>query len=87
VISSAPSKNRLFYIILFPLLSHLVLGGNSYWQQYVHYTMDVKLDTSAHTVGGNSRIVYVNQSPNTLHQIYMHLYPNAFQEGSVKQRE
>ena len=79
-------KKCLLPFLLFPLLSHLALGGNSYWQQYVHYTMDVKLDTSAHTIGGNSRIVYVNYSPDTLQRIDMHLYPNAFQEGSVNQR-
>jgi hypothetical protein len=59
------------------------LGGTtgaeeSYWQQYVHYTMNVKLDTATHTLTGQERILYRNQSPDTLRKIFLHLYPNAY---------
>ncbi len=73
--------------ILVCALSFSSLFAEDYWQQFVQYKMDVKLDTSAHTIGGHSTITYVNHSPDTLHHFYLNLYANAFQEGTVKHRE
>ena len=74
-------------IFLFIALNLSSLFGGEYWQQFVRYQMDVKLDTAAHTIGGHSTIKYVNNSPNELDHIYINLYANAFQEGTVKHRE
>ena len=63
------------------------MHAEEYWQQYVHYNMDVQLDVVEKTVGGTSRIEYTNNSPDALDRIHLHLYPNAFQKGSVKYRE
>ena len=49
--------------------------------------MDIVLHDSVHQITGNSLIKYTNNSPDSLNRIYMHLYPNAFQLGSVKYRE
>ncbi len=81
-------KNTYFkFTLLFFLFLISATAADSYWQQFVHYTMDIKLDTTKQDVIGSTSIVYVNKSPDTLDRIYMHLYPNAFQEGSVKYRE
>ena len=74
-------------IFLFIALNLSSLFSGEYWQQFVRYQMDVKLDTAAHTIGGHSTIKYVNNSPNELDHIYINLYANAFQEGTVKHRE
>ncbi|HEX9654090.1 MAG TPA: M1 family metallopeptidase [bacterium] len=54
-----------------------------YWQQSVHYTMDVSLIPIDHALSGEERIVYKNNSPDTLHQFYLHLYPNAFRSNET----
>jgi hypothetical protein len=53
------------------------------WQQRVSYTMNVSLNTSNHRLTGEQRIVYSNNSPDTLRKVYFHLYFNAFQPGSM----
>ncbi|MBK9195281.1 MAG: M1 family metallopeptidase [Flavobacteriales bacterium] len=52
------------------------------WQQRVKYTMEVSLDTRTHAFDGSSRIVYTNSSPDTLREVFFHLYFNAFQPNS-----
>ena len=54
-----------------------------YWQQYVHYTMDVDMDVKKHQYKGRQKLVYKNNSLDTLAKVYYHLYWNAFQPGSA----
>ena len=58
-----------------------------YWQQQVDYEMEITLHDSVRQLAGRSVIRYTNNSPDSLDRIYIHLYPNAFQVGSVKYRE
>ena len=69
------------------ILNFSLLNASEYWQQFVSYKMNVRLDTVEHTVGGHSTITYKNNSPDTLYHFYLNLYANAFQEGTVKYRE
>ena len=60
-----------------------------YWQQAVEYTMEVALDHESATYSGVQKIVYTNNSPETLNKVFYHLYFNAFKPGSemaVRQR-
>ena len=76
-------------IILFGLVTAKLFSDpiDSYWQQKVDYNMDIVLHDSIRQITGKSTIKYTNNSPDSLDKIYMHLYPNAFQVGSVKYRE
>ena len=53
------------------------------WQQRVEYTMDVRLDVKTHKVTGIQKLIYTNNSPDTLRKVFYHLYFNAFQPGSM----
>jgi hypothetical protein len=54
-----------------------------YFQQFVHYTIKVQLDAERKWITGSESIVYANNSPDTLREFYLHLYPNAFRDKNV----
>ncbi|EAY24537.1 putative aminopeptidase [Microscilla marina ATCC 23134] len=56
-------------------------GG--YWQQQVDYKMEIDFDATTHRFTGKQKIVYTNNSPDELTQVFYHLYFNAFQPGSM----
>lgn len=60
------------------------------WQQQISYNMDVRLNVQTNILQGKQQIQYTNNSPDTLKEIYFHLYWNAFQPNSsmdVRSRE
>jgi Peptidase family M1 domain len=65
------------------LVSTNALAQRDYWQQRVEYTMDIAFNTTTHRFSGNQKLVYQNNSPDTLTKVYYHLYFNAFQPGSM----
>ena len=56
--------------------------AQNYWQQHVEYEMDIKMDVSGFTFDGEQKLVYTNNSPDTISKVYYHLFFNAFQPGS-----
>ena len=75
-------KNFLFTILT--CLSSLVITAQQpYWQQEVNYTIDVKLNDSFHTLDGFAKIQYTNNSPDTLHFIWFHIWPNAYKNDKT----
>ncbi len=53
------------------------------WQQRVKYSMDIDMDVTANRFTGRQVLAYTNNSPDTLYQVFYHLYWNAFQPGSM----
>lgn len=71
---------------LFFVLNSLFLISNAQpdrWQQRIEYNMQAKLDVTTNKVEGKQTITYFNNSPDTLTRVFMHLYWNAFQPGSM----
>lgn len=69
----------LFYLVgLFQIFSQ-----DGYWQQKIDYNINVDFDHLNHQFDMDQQIVYHNNSPDALSKVYMHLYYNAFQPGSM----
>lgn len=76
---------RIFFLslLLFGSAFGPLLAQYNYWQQAVSYQMDIDVDAAKNQYKGTQRLVYTNNSPDTLHQVFYHLYFNAFQPGSM----
>ena len=58
------------------------MPGPQYWQQRADYTIRVSLDTATHLLSGTAVIRYVNNSPDTLRYVWLHLEQNLFRPES-----
>lgn len=72
------SKVRIYLAIAFSLFILFTNGQRPYFQQQVDYRIDARLDDSLHQIEATASIQYRNQSPDTLHYIWFHLWPNAY---------
>lgn len=72
-------KTILFLISFFVIPPILF---SQYWQQKADYEMEIELDVSSAQFNGKQRILYTNNSPETLNKVFYHLYFNAFRPGS-----
>ncbi len=57
-------------------------NNTSYWQQHVDYNMDVTVNVENFQYSGTQKLVYTNNSPDSLNKVFYHMYFNAFQPGS-----
>ncbi|MDB4773596.1 M1 family metallopeptidase [Flavobacteriaceae bacterium] len=71
---------KYFAIALLSLFSLNISA--QYWQQKVDYTMNVELDAETADYSGSQKLIYTNNSPESLSKVFYHLYFNAFQPGS-----
>lgn len=55
---------------------------SAYWQQHADYKIAVDMDVKTNRYKGTETLTYTNNSPDTLKQVFYHLYYNAFQPGS-----
>lgn len=69
-------KNILLFCFIFCQLSSF--SQTKYFQQQVNYIIDVSLDDVNNTLNGFEKIDYTNNSQDTLHFIWFHLWPNAY---------
>jgi len=76
-------------MILRLLASSLLIFGTlpsmaqEYWQQEVRYDIRVTLNDATHSLKGFETLQYTNHSPDTLHYIYIHCWPNAYKDTTT----
>src|SRR5581483_2805723 len=61
--------------------------GPNYWVEYARYTIDARLDPSTNRASGHERVVYLNNSPDTLKRLAVYLRQNAFAAGSPRNQQ
>lgn len=59
------------------------IGNQAVWQQNVRYDIQVALNPEARTLSGVVKMVYFNQSPDTLKRIWIHVWPNAYSDPAT----
>jgi len=60
-----------------------LLSFSQYWQQQVNFTIDVTLHDQDNSLDAFEKIEYINNSPDTLHFIWFHLWPNAYKNDKT----
>ncbi len=60
------------------------LPGKNYWTNHADYSINVALDPATRRINGKAVITYYNQSPDTLSEIILRLYPNIFIKGAIR---
>ncbi|MEO0340834.1 MAG: M1 family metallopeptidase [Bacteroidota bacterium] len=76
------SRLLLFFTFLLGL-TFTIDAQPDRWQQRAEYVMDIDFDVSNHQFSGTQELTYFNNSPDTLHKVFYHLYFNAFQPNSM----
>lgn len=55
--------------------------GKNYWQNRADYTLSINFNPLTRVLDGIDEIDYINNSPDTLKQIWFKLYPNMYKKG------
>jgi hypothetical protein len=76
-------KSHVLATLSLSIIFFMADAQPGYWQQHVAYKMDVHLNVQTNILTGKQTIVYTNNSPDTLHQLFFHLFYNAFHPGSM----
>ncbi|MDA3613195.1 M1 family metallopeptidase [Polluticaenibacter yanchengensis] len=72
------------YLFLFLFIGNTGLAQTGkYWQQQVNYDIHATLNDKDHTLNGFVKIEYINNSPDTLRYLWLHVWPNAYKNDKT----
>jgi Peptidase family M1 domain len=76
-----------FLVLIFAtlILSTFICNGqtNNYFQQEVNYKIKVELNDEQHLLNGVEEFEYINHSSETLNELFIHLWPNAYKNSKT----
>jgi hypothetical protein len=75
-------KKIFLLSILYLSFGTLFAQNKAYWQQHVDYKLDVVMDVKNYQYKGKQKLIYTNNSSDTLKRVFYHLFNNAFQPES-----
>lgn len=62
-------------------------AGVNYWQNSSDYKIRVEINPSTRELSGEETITYHNNSPDTLKQLVVRLYPDIYRKGNIRDFE
>jgi len=74
---------KCFTFLLFLIIFQYANAQADYFQQEVNTRIEVTLNDSTHTLEGSIEMDYVNNSPDELTEIYIHLWANAYRNRNT----
>ena len=74
---------RLFFIFMITAVSFHEASSQEYFQQEVNFEINVSLNDTLHALNAFEEIEYINNSSDTLHFIWFHLWPNAYSDNNT----
>ena len=58
--------------------------GKNYWQNSADYTIAINFNPKSRVLDGTVSVDYTNNSPDTLNEISLKLYPNIYKKGAIR---
>ena len=61
--------------------------GTNYWQNFSEYNIKAEIEPKTRLLTGSEKIVYFNNSPDTLKNIVLKLYQDMYKKGAARNTE
>lgn len=71
------------FLFLFFFITISKLSAQNYFQQQVNYSINAELDDKKHLLKCDEVVTYTNNSNDSLHDIYFHIWPNAYRNDET----
>ncbi len=77
------NRRQVMFTCLLFIMTFSNALSQEYFQQEVNYKIHVSLNDRRHELRAFETLEYINNSPDTLHFLYFHLWPNAYSNNNT----